>query len=105
MPKSIRLGKDQPAIFSQDDAFVFHLPDQPGEVLWREGKQLGQLPMFQGDRYLDRFIGIAHRQVLDYLPEELLQPLSSGKATPFTDAEHAGIHLFAEDHRYPLGEL
>ena len=50
MPESLRLGKDQPAIFSQDDAFVFQLPDQSGEVLWREGKQLGQFPMFQGDR-------------------------------------------------------
>ena len=86
LPKSLRLGKDQPAIFSPDDAFFFHLTDQSGEVLRREGKQLGQLPVFQGDRYLDRFIGIAHMHGLHYLPEELLQALSSGKATSFAYA-------------------
>lgn len=104
--KSLRFVKDEPPLFSQDDAFIFHLLDYSAEVLLCEGKQLGHFPKFQGDQYLNCLLGIAFIFIfdLDYLTEKFLQPLSSGKGTPFANGDHAGIYLSSVDRRYPAGE-
>ena len=103
-PKFLRVGEDQPTVFSHDDAFVFQLLDQAAEMLRREGKQLCCLPILQNHLYLYRFILSGRVLGLDQLPKELFQTVSSGDASLLSNAERAGSQPVTQHRQHPSGE-